>query len=58
MPPARHQIVAFVKLGQQRRDIGGIILRIAIHEYHDISLRVGQSGRHRRGLAEVALETQ
>ena len=42
--------------GDELRDVVGIVLEVAVHRHDDVGARVQHAGRHRRVLAEVALE--
>ena len=54
LAPAGNNVVAFVQLGHEAADIGGIILQIAVHRHDDVAPRIVDA-RHEGGrLAAVA----
>ena len=55
-PPAGDDVVAFVELGEQHRDVGRIVLQIGVERHDDVAARGVEAGGHRRRLAEVARE--
>jgi len=54
--PARDEIEPLVELGEQARDLRGVVLEVAVDRHHDVAGRLGEAGRERRGLAEVAAQ--
>src|SRR5215472_17587339 len=56
LPPARDEIVAFIQFGQELRNIGRIILEIAIHGDEDISLGKTNPGHESRRLTSIAAQ--
>ena len=55
-PPAAHHVEALVELGHEARDVGGVVLQVAVRGHDDLAPRVVEAGRERRGLAEVAAQ--
>jgi hypothetical protein len=53
-PPARADIESFIEFFEHQRDIGGIILQVAIDRNDDLAAREIEAGHHRGGLAKVA----
>ena len=56
VPPAHHQIVAFVQFTYHHRNVVRIILQITIHGYQNTAPCYVNAGRHCRCLAEVTPE--
>ena len=54
--PARDEVVALVELRQQPRDLGGVVLQVAVNCHDDVACRLGEAGVERRRLAEVAAQ--
>ena len=52
-PPPTHDVVPFVDLLQQPRDVCRVVLEIAVHRHDHLPAGVVETGRHRRRLAEV-----
>jgi hypothetical protein len=46
--------VALLDAGDHLRDVAGIVLQVAIREHHQPAARIGDAGRKRGGLSEVA----
>ena len=55
-PPAADDVVSLVDLLEEQRDVGRVVLEVAVHRHDDAPLRVVESGRHRRRLAVVAAQ--
>ncbi len=53
-PPAGHDVVAGVEGREQARDVGGVVLEVAVHGDDDLAGGVIDAGRERGGLSEVA----
>ena len=51
--PARDEVEPLVELGEQPRDLGRIVLEVAVDRDDDLSLRLLEAGLQRRRLAEV-----
>src|SRR5215472_14786371 len=56
LPPARDKIVAFIQFGQELRNIGRIVLEIAIHGDEDISLGKTNPGHESRRLTGITAQ--
>src|SRR6266436_9870524 len=56
LPPARDEIVALIQFGQELRNIGRIILKIAIHGDEDISLGKTNPGHESRRLSGITAQ--
>src|SRR5439155_16303867 len=56
LPPARDEIVTFIQFGQELRNIGWIILEIAIHGDEDISLGKTNPGHESRRLTGITAQ--
>jgi len=56
-PPAVHQVVSFVDLGQQHLDIGRIVLQVAVHRHNHVARGELQAGLHGCRLAVIAAKT-
>ncbi len=56
LTPSAGDVEAFIDLGEQRRNILGRVLQIAIHRDDDVALRFVESRGERRGLSEVAAQ--
>ena len=54
--PARDEVEALVELREQPRDLGGIVLKVAVDRDDDVALGFLEAGLQRGGLAEVAPE--
>jgi hypothetical protein len=54
--PADDQVEAGVDLLQQQRDIGGIVLQVAVHGDEHFAVRMFDAGGHRGRLPVVATE--
>ena len=52
--PARDEVEALVELGEQPRDLGRVVLEVAVDRDDDVAARLREPGRERGGLAEVA----
>ena len=52
--PARDEVVALVELREQPRDLGGVVLEVAVNCHDDVACGLGEAGVERRRLAEVA----
>jgi len=48
--PSAHQVVTFLELGHQARDIGGIVFAIAIERDDDITAGIRKAALQGRGL--------
>ncbi len=55
--PAGDKIEALVQLGEQSRDLSGIVLQVAVDGDHGLSLSLVEAGHECGGLAEVAPES-
>ena len=53
MAPAAHQVIALPQFGQQHRDVGRIVLQVAIEAHDHLALGDIKPGGHRGGLAVV-----
>ena len=51
--PAGDEVEALVELGEQPRDLGGIVLEVAVDRDDDLALRLLEARLQRRRLAEV-----
>ena len=51
--PARDEVEALVELREQARDLGRVVLQVAVDRDDDVAARLRESGRERGGLAEV-----
>ena len=51
--PAGDQVEALVELGEQLRDLGGVVLEVAVDRDDHLALRLGEACGERRRLAEV-----
>ena len=56
--PADDEVVALLQLGEHHRDVGRIVLQVAVHGDEEAAARELDPRGHRRGLAVVALEPQ
>ena len=56
LAPAADDVVTGRNLFQKQRDVGGIVLQIAIHGDNVLSTRMVETGGQSRGLAEVAAQ--
>src|SRR5882724_311422 len=56
LPPARDEIVALIQFGQELRNIGRIILEIAIHGDEDISPGKTNTGHESRRLTGITAQ--
>src|SRR5215469_10819273 len=56
--PARHDIVTFGKLVEQARDVGRVVLTIAIHRDDHVAGTVLETGHDRSGLAVIAPQVE
>ena len=54
--PAGDEVEALVELGQQARDLGGVVLEVAVDRDDGLALRLGEAGGERGRLAEVAAQ--
>ena len=54
LAPAGADIESFIEFLEQPRDIGRIVLQIAVHRNDDIAAREIEAGHHRSGLTKVA----
>ena len=54
LAPAAGDIVALIDLLQQRGNVLGRMLQVAIHGDDDVALGFVEAGRKRRGLPEIA----
>ena len=54
-PPA-YDVDPLVEAREQARDVGGVVLAVAVERDHDGATRMREPGRKRRGLPEVAVE--
>ena len=52
--PAGDQVEALVELREQPRDLGRIVLEVAVDRDDGLAARLVEAGHERRGLAEVA----
>ena len=52
--PARDEVEALVELGEQARDLGRVVLQVAVDRDDDVALRLLEAGLERGRLAEVA----
>ena len=52
--PARDEVEALVELGEQARDLGGIVLEVAVDRDDHVALRLREAGGERGRLAEVS----
>ena len=48
------EVEALVELREQARDLGGVVLEVAVDRDDDVAGRLGEAGIERRRLAEVA----
>ena len=55
-PPAGHDIIPFIKLGEQAGNIGRIILQVGVDGNNDTALRMIESRHHGGGLTEITRE--
>ena len=53
-PSANHVVTTPLKLGQKPRDLGWIVLQIAVEREHEVPASYAKGSRERGGLAEVA----
>ena len=51
-------VVGFVALGQQQRDVRGVVLPVGVQHHDDFPAGVVDPGRQRRRLAGVAAQAQ
>ena len=51
--PARDEVVALVELREQARDLGRVVLQVAVDRHDDVARRLGEAGVERGRLAEV-----
>ena len=51
---AEHGVVTLRQLLQQHRDVGRVVLQVAVHRHEHVALRPVDAGPQRRRLAEVA----
>ncbi len=56
--PSAHQVVALGEFGQQARDVGRIVLAVAVDCDHHVAGGLMQSADERRGLSRVAREPE
>ena len=56
LAPAAHDVEALFELGEQERDVGGVVLEVAIHRDDDVTAGEIEASHHRGGLAEIAAE--
>src|SRR4051794_3454205 len=54
--PAGDEVEAFLELGKEARDLGGIVLEIAVDRDHDLAASLEEAGLEGRRLAEVAAQ--
>ena len=52
--PAGDEVEPFIELGEEARDLGRVVLQVAVDGHDDVALSVREPGRERGGLAEVA----
>jgi len=51
--PTRDEVESLLELREQARNLGGIVLEIAIDRHDDIALRLSEAGGECRSLAKV-----
>jgi hypothetical protein len=54
--PARYEIEPLVELGEQLRNLRGVVLEIGVDRHDDVTVRFEKAGLERRRLAEVPTE--
>src|SRR6185437_8617260 len=54
--PSAHHVVAFLQLGEEARNLAGVVLQVAVHGDDEFTGGVVEAGGERRGLAEVAAQ--
>jgi hypothetical protein len=54
----RHQVVSLVDLREQPRNVGRVVLQVAVDRDDDVAARVLEARRERRGLAEVLAQRE
>src|SRR5262249_26599993 len=54
--PARHEIESLLELREQARDLGRVVLQVAVDRDHDVPGCLGEAGGERGRLAEVPAE--
>src|SRR5205814_213354 len=52
--PTGDEVEALVELGEEARDLGRVVLQVAVDRHDDVAARVREPGHQRRRLAEVA----
>jgi len=57
LPPARNQVVSFVELVDQKRQLFGQVLQVGVHRHHKRIAGGTKSGGERGRLAEIPTET-
>jgi hypothetical protein len=50
---AQHAIETVIQMGDHPRQVGGVVLKVAVHRGEDVPFRVVEPGLHGRGLPEV-----
>jgi hypothetical protein len=56
--PAADQVISLLELGDQRRDVSGVVLQIAVERDDDLATGMIEPGHHRRCLSNIAPEMQ
>ena len=54
--PAGDEVEAFVELGEELRDLGGVVLEVGVDGHDDVAASLEEAGLQRRRLAEVPAE--
>ncbi len=57
LPPAADDVVALVQLVHHPWNVGRVVLKVGVQRDHHVAASEVETGAHRRGLAEVAAET-
>src|SRR5512140_3266008 len=57
LAPAADDIVAFIKFGNEERDIGRVVLAVAVTGADDFTASIVETGAHGGGLTKIAAKS-